>query len=261
MDGTTEDRKPEAAPAAAGARHTLEAEGLFKTYKGRTVVRGVTIRVDKGEVVGLLGPNGAGKTTSFYMILGLVRPDKGRGRILFNGTDVTRYPVYRRARAGLGYLAQEPSIFRKLTVEQNIWAILETTDLPHADRRRRLDELLERFDLAKVRKQWAYTLSGGERRKLEIARSLVQNPSVLMLDEPFAGVDPVAVEGIRSIVGDLKSDGIGILITDHNVRETLSIVDRAYILIDGTVIKEGSPDDIIADRVVRERYLTEDFHM
>ena len=230
MDGTTEDRKPEAAPAAPGARHTLEAEGLFKTYKGRTVVRGVTIRVDKGEVVGLLGPNGAGKTTSFYMILGLVRPDKGRGRILFNGTDVT-------------------------------WAILETTDLPHADRRRRLDELLERFDLAKVRKQWAYTLSGGERRKLEIARSLVQNPSVLMLDEPFAGVDPVAVEGIRSIVGDLKSDGIGILITDHNVRETLSIVDRAYILIDGTVIKEGSPDDIIADRVVRERYLTEDFHM
>ena len=247
------------AGALVGAR--VEAEGLFKTYKGRTVVRGVTIRVDKGEVVGLLGPNGAGKTTSFYMILGLVRPDKGRGRILFNGTDVTRYPVYRRARAGLGYLAQEPSIFRKLTVEQNIWAILETTDLPHADRRRRLDELLERFDLAKVRKQWAYTLSGGERRKLEIARSLVQNPSVLMLDEPFAGVDPVAVEGIRSIVGDLKSDGIGILITDHNVRETLSIVDRAYILIDGTVIKEGSPDDIIADRVVRERYLTEDFHM
>lgn len=264
MDGTTEPRGPEAAPAAAaagGASHTLEAQGLFKTYKGRTVVRGVTIRVDKGEVVGLLGPNGAGKTTSFYMILGLVRPDKGRGRILFNGTDVTRYPVYRRARAGLGYLAQEPSIFRKLTVEQNIWAILETTDLPHADRRRRLDELLERFDLAKVRKQWAYTLSGGERRKLEIARSLVQNPSILMLDEPFAGVDPVAVEGIRTIVRDLKADGYGILITDHNVRETLSIVDRAYILIDGTVIKEGSVDEIVSDHVVRERYLTEDFRM
>jgi len=250
----------EAAEPAAGG-HTLEAQGIFKTYRGRTVVRGVTIHVDKGEVVGLLGPNGAGKTTSFYMILGLVRPDKGRGRILFNGTDVTRYPVYRRARAGLGYLAQEPSIFRKLTVEQNIWAILETTDRTREERKRRLDELLERFDLAKVRRQYAYTLSGGERRKLEIARSLVQNPSVLMLDEPFAGVDPVAVEGIRSIVGDLKADGIGILITDHNVRETLSIVDRAYILIDGTVIKEGSPDDIVADPVVRSRYLTDDFRM
>jgi len=250
----------EAAEPAAGG-HTLEAQGIFKTYRGRTVVRGVTIHVDKGEVVGLLGPNGAGKTTSFYMILGLVRPDKGRGRILFNGTDVTRYPVYRRARAGLGYLAQEPSIFRKLTVEQNIWAILETTDRTREERKRRLDELLERFDLAKVRRQYAYTLSGGERRKLEIARSLVQNPSVLMLDEPFAGVDPVAVEGIRSIVGDLKADGIGILITDHNVRETLSIVDRAYILIDGTVIKEGRPDDIVADPVVRSRYLTDDFRM
>jgi len=250
----------EAAEPAAGG-HTLEAQGIFKTYRGRTVVRGVTIHVDKGEVVGLLGPNGAGKTTSFYMILGLVRPDKGRGRILFNGTDVTRYPVYRRARAGLGYLAQEPSIFRKLTVEQNIWAILETTDRTREERKRRLDELLERFDLAKVRRQYAYTLSGGERRKLEIARSLGQTPSVLMLDEPFAGVDPVAVEGIRSIVGDLKADGIGILIPDHNVRETLSIVDRAYILIDGTVIKEGSPDDIVADPVVRSRYLTDDFRM
>ena len=251
--------RPEAAPAPGG--HTLEAQGLFKSYKGRTVVRGVTIHVDKGEVVGLLGPNGAGKTTSFYMILGLVRPDRGKGRILFNGTDVTRYPVYRRARVGLGYLAQEPSIFRKLTVEQNIWAILETTDLSRARRKARLDELLERFDLAKVRRQWAYTLSGGERRKLEIARSLVQNPSILMLDEPFAGVDPIAVEGIRKIVRDLKEDGYGILITDHNVRETLSIVDRCYILIDGTVVKEGRVDDIVSDPVVRSRYLTEDFRM
>ena len=240
-------------------RHTLDACDLVKSYKGRTVVRGVTIHVDKGEVVGLLGPNGAGKTTSFYMILGLVRPD--RGTILFQGRDVTKHPVYKRARAGLGYLAQEPSIFRKLTVEQNISAILETTDLSRKDRQLRLDALLERFDLAKVRRQYAYTLSGGERRKLEIARSLVQNPSVLMLDEPFAGVDPVAVEGIRSIVRDLKADGIGILITDHNVRETLSIVDRAYILIDGTVIKEGSPDDIVADPVVRREYLTDDFRM
>ena len=239
--------------------HTLVAQGLKKSYKRRTVVRGVDIHVDKGEVVGLLGPNGAGKTTSFYMILGLVRPDSGS--IVFRGNDITRYPVYRRARAGLGYLAQEPSIFRKLTVEQNISAILETTDRTREERKRRLDELLERFDLAKVRRQYAYTLSGGERRKLEIARALVQNPSILMLDEPFAGVDPVAVEGIRSIVGDLKADGIGILITDHNVRETLSIVDRAYILIDGTVIKEGSPDDIVADPVVRSRYLTDDFRM
>ena len=252
-----EAAKVAAAPAAEG--HTLEARGIVKSYKGRTVVRGVTIHVDKGEVVGLLGPNGAGKTTSFYMILGLVRPD--RGEIVFQGQDITKYPVYRRARAGLGYLAQEPSIFRKLTVEQNIRAILETTDLSRAQRQARLDELLGRFDLDKVRTQYAYTLSGGERRKLEIARALVQNPSILMLDEPFAGVDPVAVEGIRSIVRDLKADGYGILITDHNVRETLSIVDRGYILIDGTVIKEGSPDDIVADPVVRSRYLTDDFRM
>ena len=255
---TQDDPTPPFTPPPAGP-HTLEARDLVKSYKGRTVVRGVSIHVDRGEVVGLLGPNGAGKTTSFYMILGLVRPD--RGQIVFQERDLTKYPVYRRARAGLGYLAQEPSIFRKLSVEQNISAILETTDLPREARKRRLDELLERFDLAKVRKQYAYTLSGGERRKLEIARALVQNPAVLMLDEPFAGVDPVAVEGIRSIVRDLRADGIGILITDHNVRETLSIVDRAYILIDGTVIKEGSPDDIVADPVVRKEYLTDDFRM
>ena len=252
-----EAAKVAAAPAAEG--HTLEARGIVKSYKGRTVVRGVTIHVDKGEVVGLLGPNGAGKTTSFYMILGLVRPD--RGEIVFQGQDITKYPVYRRARAGLGYLAQEPSIFRKLTVEQNIRAILETTDLSRAQRQARLDELLGRFDLDKVRAQYAYTLSGGERRKLEIARALVQNPSILMLDEPFAGVDPVAVEGIRSIVRDLKADGYGILITDHNVRETLSIVDRGYILIDGTVIKEGSVDEIVSDPIVRKEYLTDDFRM
>ena len=246
-----------AAPSAPA--HTLDARGLKKSYKGRAVVRGVDIHVDKGEVVGLLGPNGAGKTTSFYMILGLVRPDEGK--IEFSGKDVTRYPVYRRARAGLGYLAQEPSIFRKLSVEKNIWAILETVPIPRAARKARLEELLERFDLKKVRRQYAYTLSGGERRKLEIARALVQNPSVLMLDEPFAGVDPVAVEGIRAIVRDLKAEGIGVLVTDHNVRETLSIVDRAYILIDGMVIKEGSVDDIVNDPVVRSRYLTEDFRM
>ena len=267
MSSFPPDSETEKAPAPTDApasqpglpEHTLLACGLKKSYKGRAVVRGVDIHVDRGEVVGLLGPNGAGKTTGFYMILGLVRPDEGS--IRFKGTDVTRYAVYRRARAGLGYLAQEPSIFRKLTVQQNIWAILETVKLSKKERKARLEELLERFDLAKVRKQWAYTLSGGERRKLEIARALVQNPSILMLDEPFAGVDPVAVEGIRAIVRDLKADGIGVLITDHNVRETLSIVDRAYILIDGIVIKEGTVDEIVNDPMVRSRYLTEDFRM
>ncbi|MBQ7666737.1 MAG: LPS export ABC transporter ATP-binding protein [Kiritimatiellae bacterium] len=239
--------------------HTLEAENLAKSYKGRPVVRGVSIHVDKGEIVGLLGPNGAGKTTSFYMILGLVRPDGGT--IAFDGVDVTRWPVYRRARAGLGYLAQEPSVFRKLSVENNIKAILETTRLTRAERKARLEELLERFDLAKVRRQYAYTLSGGERRKLEIARALVQNPKVLMLDEPFAGVDPIAVQDIQNVVRDLRASGYGILITDHNVRETLSVVERAYLLFDGKVFKEGVPDDLVNDPEVRSRYLTEDFHM
>ena len=246
-------------PATEGTVHTLVAKDLVKSYKGRTVVRGVTIHIDKGEVVGLLGPNGAGKTTSFYMILGLVRPD--RGTIVFQGEDITRKPVYKRARAGLGYLAQEPSIFRKLTVEQNISAILETTDLSHEDRRRRLDELLGRFDLAKVRKQYAYTLSGGERRKLEIARALVRRPAILMLDEPFAGVDPLSVNGIQGIVRSLAAKGLGIVITDHNVRETLSIVDRGYILLDGSVIKEGSVAEIVSDPIVRKEYLTDDFRM
>ncbi len=235
-------------------RHTLEARSLVKSYKGRTVVKGVSLHIDKGEVVGVLGPNGAGKTTSFYMILGLVHPDSGN--VYFNGTDITGYMVYRRARAGIGYLAQEPSIFRKLSVENNIKAILETVSGTKAEKKARLEELLARFDLAKVRRQYAYTLSGGERRKLEIARALVQNPAILMLDEPFAGVDPVAVDGIRSIVADLKRDGYGVLITDHNVRETLSIVDRAYIVYDGTILKEGSVLDLVRDPMVRDKYLT-----
>lgn len=242
-----------------GVAHTLVADGLEKSYKGRAVVRGVSIHVDKGEIVGLLGPNGAGKTTSFYMILGLVRPNAGS--IIFDGVDVTRWPVYKRARAGLGYLAQEPSVFRKLSVEKNIEAILETTPASRAERRKTLEELLERFDLAKVRKQYAYTLSGGERRKLEIARALVQNPKVLMLDEPFAGVDPIAVQDIQNVVRDLRASGYGILITDHNVRETLSVVERAYLLFDGKVFKEGVPDELVNDPEVRSRYLTDDFHM
>ena len=243
----------------SGAGHTLVAESLEKSYRNRKVVDGVSIHIDQGEIVGLLGPNGAGKTTTFYMIVGLVRPDAGA--IRFKGGDITRYPVYRRARAGLGYLAQEPSIFRKLTVEQNILAILETLPISRADRRRRLDELLGECNLLKVARQRAYTLSGGERRKLEIARALVQNPAILMLDEPFAGVDPLAVSDIQQIIRDLQKSGYGILITDHNVRETLSVVDRAYLLYEGRVLCEGTSDQLINDPEVRKRYLGEEFRM
>ena len=245
--------------AVIPTRHTLESANLVKSYKGRTVVKGVSIYIDKGEIVGLLGPNGAGKTTSFYMLLGLVHPDSGR--IWFDGEDVTHFPVYKRARAGLGYLAQEPSIFRKLSVEKNIQAILETTRLSRKERRTRLEQLLERFDLAKVRKQDALTLSGGERRKLEIARALVRDPKILMLDEPSAGVDPVAVHEIQEVVEQIRADGFGILITGHNARETLRIVDRAYMLFDGVVYAEGKVDDLISNPGVRSRYLTDDFTM
>ena len=245
------------APVSTG--HTLEAEQLVKSYRNRKVVDGVSIHIDKGEIVGLLGPNGAGKTTTFYMIVGLVRPDSGT--IHFQGGDITRFPVYRRAQSGLGYLAQEPSIFRKLTVEQNILAILETLPSSRAEKKRRLHELLEEFNLLKVARQRAYTLSGGERRKLEIARALVQNPAILMLDEPFAGVDPLAVSDIQQIIRDLQSSGYGILITDHNVRETLSVVDRAYLLYEGRVLCEGTSQQLINDPEVRKRYLGEEFRM
>jgi ABC-type (unclassified) transport system, ATPase component len=240
-------------------RHTLESRDLVKSYKGRRVVAGASIHIDKGEIVGLLGPNGAGKTTTFYMIVGLVAPDSGS--IVFQGRDITRYPVYKRARTGLGYLAQEPSIFRRLTVEDNLLAILETLRLTRAQRRARCDELLHEFNLAKVAKQRAYTLSGGERRKLEIARALVQNPSILMLDEPFAGVDPLAVADIQQIVKKLQSSGYGVLITDHQVRETLSVVDRAYLLYEGRVLCDGSSADLVANPEVRRRYLGENFIM
>lgn len=245
------------APVSTG--HTLEAEQLVKSYRNRKVVDGVSIHIDKGEIVGLLGPNGAGKTTTFYMIVGLVRPDSGT--IHFQGGDITRFPVYRRAQSGLGYLAQEPSIFRKLTVEQNILAILETLPSSRAEKKRRLHELLEEFNLLKVARQRAYTLSGGERRKLEIARALVQNPAILMLDEPFAGVDPLAVSDIQQIIRDLQASGYGILITDHNVRETLSVVDRAYLLYEGRVLCEGTSQQLINDPEVRKRYLGEEFRM
>ena len=239
----------------------LNATGLMKTYHGKTVVKGVSINVKPGEVVGLLGPNGAGKTTSFYMIMGLISPDKGQGKITFRGIDITRMPMYRRARLGMGYLAQEPSIFRKLTVEQNIMAILETLAISKAERKRRLEELLAELELARLRKQKAMTLSGGERRRLEITRALVTNPSFIMLDEPFSGVDPIAVYDVQQIIGQLKALGLGILITDHNVRETLSVVDRAYLMSQGEILVQGTKDYLVNDERAREVYLGPAFTM
>ncbi|MFL6569068.1 MAG: LPS export ABC transporter ATP-binding protein [Chthoniobacterales bacterium] len=237
----------------------LQTEGLVKIYGGRSVVNGVNINVRAGEIVGLLGPNGAGKTTSFYMIVGLVRPNGGR--VLFSGTDVTNYPMYKRARLGMGYLPQEESIFRKLTVEENILAILETLPLSKQQRRHRCEELLHQFGIEKLAKNTALTLSGGEKRRLTIARSLVTNPSLLMLDEPFSGVDPIAVYDVQQIVVNLRKSGLAILITDHNVRETLSIVDRAYLIFEGRVESEGTKDFLINDPISRQLYLGERFRM
>ena len=237
----------------------LVASGLVKIYGDRTVVNGMDVQCRCGEIVGLLGPNGAGKTTTFYMIVGLVKPDGGR--VTFRGEDFTRLPVFMRARRGLGYLAQEASIFRKLSVWDNVMAILETLKLSRKERKARCEELLATFDLMKVAKQPAYTLSGGERRKLEIARALVRKPAILMLDEPFAGVDPLAVNDIQGIVRRLRDQGLGIIITDHNVRETLSVVDRAYLVYDGRLLREGTSAELVSDPDVREKYLGEDFHM
>ena len=229
----------------------------MKSYRRRPVVRGVDLELQRGEAVGLLGPNGAGKTTTFYMITGLVAADNGR--IEIDGRDVTRLPMYRRARLGLGYLPQEASIFRGLTVEQNIMAVLELNE-PDADARRaRLDELLDEFSVTKLRTSPATALSGGERRRVEIARCLASDPSFVLLDEPFAGVDPIAVGDIRDLVKHLKNRGIGVLITDHNVRETLDIVDRAYILHDGQVLMSGAPADVVRDENVRRVYLGDSF--
>jgi lipopolysaccharide export system ATP-binding protein len=223
------------------------------------VVDHVTLGVRRGEIVGLLGPNGAGKTTTFYMIVGLIRPDKGS--IVFEGRDITREPIYRRARMGLGYLSQEPSVFRKLTVEQNLAAVLETMPVSRAERRDRTERLLGELGLARVARQMAYTLSGGERRKLEISRALVRDPAVLMLDEPFSGVDPLAVNDIQQILVSLRTKGLGILVTDHNVRESLAVVDRAYVMYEGRVLREGASDFLINDPVSRELYLGEKFRM
>lgn len=237
----------------------LMAKGLVKIYGDRTVVNGMNVQCSCGEIVGILGPNGAGKTTTFYMVVGLVKPEAGT--VTFRGEDITKLPVYKRARKGLGYLAQEPSIFRKLSVWDNVMAILETLPMTRKERHARAEELLTPFDLMKVAKQPAYTLSGGERRKLEIARALVRNPAILMLDEPFAGVDPLSVNEIQDIVRKLAAQGLGIIITDHNVRETLSVVDRAYLVYNGKLLREGTSDELVNDPEVREKYLGENFRM
>ncbi|HTO77775.1 MAG TPA: LPS export ABC transporter ATP-binding protein [Thermoanaerobaculia bacterium] len=245
--------------AETTARPVLAADGLVKSYGGRAVVNGVSLEIAAGEIVGLLGPNGAGKTTTFSMVVGLVRPDRGAVRL--GERDLTDLPMYRRARAGISYLPQEPSVFRKMTVEQNLLAILETLDLSPVERRQRADELVEEFGLGGVRSHRAYTLSGGERRRVEIARSLVLSPSFLLLDEPFAGIDPIAVLDIQAIARRLASSGIGVLVTDHNVRETLSIVDRAYIIHDGQILRAGTPQALSSDAVVKKIYLGEAFQL
>jgi len=238
---------------------TLRTFDLTKSYGGRTVVRGINLDVSSGEVVGLLGPNGAGKTTTFYMTVGLVAPDSGR--VELNGVDVTDDPMYVRARKGIGYLPQEASIFRGLTVEQNIMAILETMDMGAADRRARSKELLAELNLTPLAHSQAFTLSGGERRRAEITRALVMQPKFILLDEPFAGIDPIAVGDIQDLVRHLTNRGIGVLITDHNVRETLGLTDRAYIVYAGEILTEGSPDEIVNDPDVRRLYLGEEFRL
>ena len=237
----------------------MDARGLKKSYKGRTVVFDVNINVRRGEVVGLLGPNGAGKTTSFYMIMGLIKPDEGT--IIFKGIDISQEPMYVRARMGMGYLAQDPSIFRKLTVEENIMAILETLAISRRERKERLVKLLNELELSHLAKQKAMTLSGGERRRLEITRALVTNPSFILLDEPFSGVDPISVYEVQKIIEQLKQKNLGILITDHNVRETLSCVDRAYLMCEGKILCEGDRDYLVNNPEARAVYLGEKFAM
>jgi lipopolysaccharide export system ATP-binding protein len=244
-------------PENNGSR--LRSDNLLKIYKRRRVVNGVSISVSAGEIVGLLGPNGAGKTTTFYMITGLIRPNGGK--IYMDGRDLTSMPMYKRARRGIGYLPQEPSIFRKLNVEQNIMAILETLPFTRAQRKERLAELLDDLDIVHLRKSMAYNLSGGERRRVEIARALVTEPKFILLDEPFSGIDPITVEEIQRIIGDLKKKGLGILITDHSVRETLSITDRAYIIYDGVILKSGTSEFLANDPEARKIYLGEKFRL
>jgi len=252
-------KAPSGVLAPARPRTQLFGRGLTKSYGRRVVVRGVDLEVHTGEVVGLLGPNGAGKTTTFYMVVGLTRADSGT--VLLGDVDITALPMYLRARAGIGYLPQEASVFRKLTVEQNVVAILESHGMPAQERRQRTRELLEDLGILAMAKQAAYTLSGGERRRLEICRALASEPSFILLDEPFAGIDPIVVSDIQQIVRRLKRRGIGVLITDHNVRETLKITDRAYILTEGEVFRSGTPSELASDEEVRRVYLGEGFRL
>ncbi len=250
---------PVAEAGALDRVECLQASGLVKSFRGRKVVKGVAIEVRAGEVVGLLGPNGAGKTTIFDMMVGLCPPDEGE--IIFNGESVTQLPMYKRARRGIGYLPQESSVFRRLSVEQNVLAILEMLGYARQERSQRTDELLKELDLLHIRKSMAYALSGGERRRLEITRALATDPSFMLLDEPFAGIDPIAVADIQQIITRLKEKGIGILITDHNVQETLSITDRAYIINEGLILEDGSPEAIVKSETARAVYLGERFKL
>src|SRR3989344_2725736 len=237
----------------------LETKSLQKAYGGRNVVNGVDLLINPGEIVGLLGPNGAGKTTTFYMVTGIVKPDSGS--ILFDHRDISQYPMHKRAQLGIGYLSQEPSVFRKLTVEENIMAILETLDLPREERERRLEELLKELGIAHLRKSRAFTLSGGERRRLEITRALVTHPLCILLDEPFSGIDPIAVSECQELIRELRDKGIGILLTDHNVREALAITDRAYITAEGRILISGTKEQLVASSEARRFYLGEQFKM
>lgn len=237
----------------------LRTEEIKKAYKGRQVVKGITVEVNQGEIIGLLGPNGAGKTTSFYMIVGLVKPDSGK--VFLDDKEITKVPMYKRAKMGIGYLPQEVSVFRKLSVEDNIMSILQMTDLPKKQQKERLEELIDEFSLGHVRKNLGEKLSGGEKRRTEIARGLAVNPNFVLLDEPFAGVDPIAVEDIQSIVLKLRKKNIGILITDHNVQETLSIVDRAYLMFEGAILKSGTAEELSQDEQVKKVYLGQHFEL
>ncbi|MEP7012062.1 MAG: LPS export ABC transporter ATP-binding protein [Acidobacteriota bacterium] len=258
MTETTNHRDPHR-EANGDQPQTLSTANLRKVYRGRAVVADVSIDVGPGEIVGLLGPNGAGKTTTFYMVVGLTPPDDGS--VFLGEDDITELPMYLRAQRGISYLPQEPSIFRKMTVENNLRAVFETLDLSHAEQERRIDQLIADFGLGKVRKSKGFTLSGGERRRVEIARALVISPWYILLDEPFAGIDPIAVIDIQRIVRHLKKMGIGVLITDHNVRETLKITDRAYIINNGSILKSGTPKELASDPQVRKIYLGEDFSL
>ena len=237
----------------------LRAENLIKSYKGRKVVKGISLEVNQGEIVGLLGPNGAGKTTSFYMIVGLIKPNGGS--IILDKQDITKFPMYKRAQHGIGYLAQEASVFRKLSIEDNIMSVLELTTLSKKEREMKMESLIEEFGLNHIRKNRGDLLSGGERRRTEIARALATDPNFILLDEPFAGVDPVAVEDIQRIVAQLKNKNIGILITDHNVQETLAITDRTYLMFEGSILKHGVPEELAEDEMVRKVYLGQNFEL